>query len=464
MTEPVEESRQLFACLTSENNFTDYQKMLHMPTGTTNNPNDPGNNLYSIFFDTFRKSTFYYKTDVIVEKNTQDKTSNYSISGAPFHGLSYTYMTQVLPSIKAAEGYKVKWIDNPMINQFLNIEMKMDDGRFQAFDNTMLHTLALCMTEKIPSIKQDLGNNSKLQTWSDILPSAKLEYVLPFFFSQNYSRFFPLYFCGGKNTIVFSLRYQLSIASLIRVMKEDTGAIVPMTNQNVIINNNINVLDAPIFHSVYTYQMPLELENSRCEDSKRDIITVDNVYVLDSSKSFNLGEEINIKLGILPYPVHTIYWMVENQNPVSYGGNFTTDAIDASKGESPIKSVSLTHKSGLNMFTDLEFSNSHMATHFRDVPHAGGFGAWSMGAIAADINPKPGINLSESLFTVKLKSQEEANPLYPFKENECKDAFKVKLRLVYTRIGKFTKIVSSDENRNFEQASFLFYNAEGKLI
>lgn len=456
----MSETKQLFDLL--HEGLTPYQKELHMPTGDPEQPTDPKNCVHTPFLNSPAKATWYFQPIEKVDGTPSGigyMAAKYTIAGAPHHGVQYSYTGQVLPVVKANEGFLVRWKEFPALNQIVKAELLFNKTPLQQLDNATLNMLTRFMEVPTPGTDADHGNRSDLQTWSDKLPSRPLEFIIPWFYSQEFSKFFPTYLCGANDTLEIVITYRLNIGELLLVKEAESGKMVPLSDRTAEVVGHpfdlkgIANLQHPQLNTSFLYQSYLEADETRCTPD-RDVVHVDNFYAFDSDKSYPLGEKITIDFKKLEYPIHTIYWMVENQT--AQLGNCSTNALDAKKGEDPIKSVTITH-SKLNLVAGLEYLRSHMKKHFRTVPLDAGYGAWSMGVIASDISPHPDIDLSDGSLTIQLKTNDEANPYLGAAETvPCTDKFRLKVRLVYTKIGKFTKKVSSEETRDTERATFKF--------
>jgi hypothetical protein len=446
--------------------LTPYQHSLHYATGPKNEDDHPDNKIHAVFYSAFRKSTWYFhhpsKIDCV---NPGDDTTAtvYRAKATPQHGLLYTYLIAKLPAIKAKPGYQVRWCPNVGLNIFKTGVLYFNDNQLQNIDSVYCDNYIQTMISpnERETVDVGLGNVDELQNWSTSLPSYSTSFTIPWFYSLEHTSVFPLYMCGAMDRLEHNLLLRRKISQLLMIRKigdNNESTMVPFNPEYVTIGTGPSVTEPeipmPEMYGEYLFLTEMECNFYRCNASGRDMINIDSVYSAEAENPSPLEKTVAITFAEIGYPVHTIHWVAENHTAMehNYHSNYTTNPLDHTTGRSPIESSTLETSKG-PIFRNLERVHTervHPSKHFRSVPHTPGYNAWTFGMRGYDVDPKPGINMSNGKLTVKLK---DTNPYLDDGDTKPpQDTYTIKVRLVYTHRLKFKSWPATEELRSTQPA------------
>lgn len=431
----MEDHKTVFRRLKDEVEKSAYQKDLHFEDP------DSESSLRTHFLNIKRKVTWSYrcnlKLDCMGDISNPDFIT-YRVRNLPFHGLVYTVLCQQLPSIVAEPGFEVRWCPNVGSNIVKDASFKVNDVDWQTLNSKYFddYHQKIC---KDNELDKDLGNVPEMQEWGTSLPNYMTMFWVPWFYSLDTSKMFPLYFCGKEDNIVHEMHLRRYIGDLLMVRRADTKEIIPFDEACVRIMGNASSssaanslfqLPVPEMRGEYVFMSDMECEHNRCEESKAkystQVFDIDNVRSYDSDNTYGMNTTINIKIKDMPFPVHTIHWKASNLNAEknNYLSNYTTDSSDHTKGGNPIKWVSLSTPNGILLKNQEFYIGEKLVSkrNFRKTPKDAGYGVWTNAADAADVlYPKPGIKLDDSELTFRLENNEKTSS----------DTFRVNAQVVY---------------------------------
>lgn len=431
--------------------LTTLQKSFHYPEDEKLGPNHPGNKLVSIFYNQFKRTTWYLIKSVKLEmKADGGEDVSYKVD-SKFHGLIHTTLDQPLPAIVCKQGYVARWTSNVGSNV-------MERGKF-VFNDVELQTISYIKSDlygqsisenERASWEKNLGNLKVLQEWGSALIPWNCSFRIPWFYSQSLSNYFPLYFCGFLDRIEHRLKLRRDVKSLLMVRRLSDKAIVEADRSTIEsidgkAPSEVAKMPAPAMYGQYVFLSDLECNNNRCSAETSGKFTstlyIEDDIIAESSDTLRVGDgdetkTLKIELKSTKYPVHAFGWVAQNQTALKRGyySNYTTNADDHTLGWDPVKSTTIEYDD-FTLLDDEEgyrTNRVHPAHQYPTAPSQQGIHLWSMCAKANDSGMKPGIVYSKGAISLKLA---DTNPTLQLSSSAVptKDLFKAVAVLTYTK-------------------------------
>lgn len=456
---------------TLKEKLTAYQRSLHFPEDEKENPDYPGNIIYTPFYAQYRKSTWYlhFPEKLGMITGSSEKHISYSVNHRP-HGLLYTDLYQRLPSVIAEEGYEIKWTHNIGSNIAESITLEFNDDHLQSLDYIAID---MCFQSMLPEHKkkalpQLLGNIGILTEWNTALPSFTTIFPLPWFYAKNHASFFPLFYCGFLDRVVHRVNLRHYISELLLVRDAKTKMPVKVSNKTIKLvdgspprDGEKMALPYPQMWGEYLYLTPLECDYNRCivlpKDGKsarpnmnKNVLYIEDVICIDSKNPVALTTKYPEEIVNTRFPVHAIGLVAQNKTAVDnkYYSNYSTNAENHFAGWSPICHTSFHHGNGY-LFKELPSAHTergHAWHHYPSVPSEPGFNFWSLGVDPCDSSsPPPAIVLNNSRVEIKL---DDTNPYIALGMDEASaDKYNIRLRLFINKRLTFKSFPLSDDKR-----------------
>jgi hypothetical protein len=462
-----QQHKRLFEDL--QKSFTAFQKEIHFPKLPSDpKADDPSNVVNSVYRATFKKASWVYPVLARMENVASTVTPSggeessqetyvitYRAKTYPYHGLSYSYLTQRLPAIIFKEEFEGRWCRRPGINIIEEAELFFNNTSIQTFDNKFLNDYVqfFMYYDSERERNQRLGDISYLQAWSNKLPTHTTTFDIPWFYSTDESNFFPLFRCTVMDKLEHRLVLKRNFSELLSVREKATKKLVPFNSSQVTIKGYDMVpgapcpqLPTPEMYGYYFFLTDSELEYNHCSNTVTTY-PVDSVVTLTAEKLASVGDTVTIDFRLQPYATHTLLWSAENERAIleqSYS-NYTTDAEDPESGYSPIKMANLTNKYGATFDLGRIHTETAMPLHHcRHVAFENGYNCYTFASRAHDFFVKPGVNLSEAKLTVKLQ---DMNPFCELGELPTKDRFLVRVSLIQSRQLEFVEFATNEKER-----------------
>lgn len=399
------------------------------------------------FLNIKRRETWSYQNNLKLECSGDISNPSrifYKVRTVPYHGLLYTVLIQRLPAIKAAKGFEIRWCPNIGSNVVKNADFQVNDTVWQSLDSSYFDDYhAKISNEPKEVLAKNLGNTPDLQEWSSELPASMTFFRIPWFYSLHTSKMFPLYYCGKEDRIEHILTLRRSLRELIMIRSISTGEMIPF--DEACLNVQSLELPAPEMRGEYVMMSDMECEHNRCSSSKyhTEVFDIDNVKSIVTDNPIRANTSVSLKIKDMPFPVHTIHWKAENftASSLNYLSNYSSNPLDHTKGQNPIKTVSLTCPQGI-LFKNVESYVSDLiipSNHFNRIPDHPGYGCWTNAVAAADpLYPKPGIKLDGGELTFRVEDEDPENT----------NKYHIQVRVVYTYRVSFKDYPKTESERN----------------
>jgi hypothetical protein len=420
----MEDQKTVFKRLKEQVEKSSYQKDLHFAS-------ENEDAIRTHFLNIKRKETWSYRNNIKLECSGDISNPDfiiYKIRNLPYHGLVNTVLVQNFPVITVEPGFEARWTHNLGSNIVRNGNFKINETELQTLNSKYFDDY-IQKINKNDNIDKELGNVPEMQEWSTQLPSFMTIFRIPWFFTLHTSKMFPLYACGKEDEILHEMLLRRYIGDLLIIRRADTKEVIPFDEGCIKVSSY--TLPVPEMRAEYEFLSDMECEHNRCEDImnkySNNVFDIDNVKSVESDNIHTLNTTVNIKIKDMPFPVHTIHWKAVNLEAEkhNYLSNYTTNALDHTKGASPIKWISLSSPNGI-IFKNQDFYIGEKLVsyqNFNKVPKDAGYGCWTNAPNAVDpLYPKPGLKLDESELTFRLENT----------EHPSSDTFRINIQIVYT--------------------------------
>lgn len=449
--------------------LSDFQKTLHLPADTRKGKDDPGNLVYTVFFCQYRKATWYFHFPEQMESAANDDTC-FTFKAKPQpHGLLFSDLCQRLPTIVCQDGYEARWTHNVGSNVMIEGIFMHNDVPLQHIDYVYNDMHGQCM---IPEDQRkaraiNIGNLAYLQNWSDELAPHDASFTMPWFYSSDFSSYFPLYLCGFLDRIDHRLTLRRMVNDLLLVRRAGTNTHVSVDSKSIkSIDGKAPTGDAlklpmPTVWGEYLYLSDGECDyNRQCfaaaekkDVQSHNILYIDDIIPCDEDNPVALGNTVMVKTESSGYPVHAFGWVAQNADAkeAKYYSNYSTNALDHASGWSPIAYSSLSLGSNGKVYEKLPSFRTervHTPRHYPCMPEEPGYNFWALGAKAKDHNPKPGVVIKNGSLTVRLADMNPMIHLHRRRESPCGSNFYVRLRMTYTKRVVFSKFPPTEKDRD----------------
>lgn len=428
----------LFKSLQRE--LTDFQKEIHLPENTELGSGHPGNRVFSEFFAQYRKSTWFVhkpeKMPAVVEASGGDDNPTIIFKASQAcHGLIYSDFCQTLPEIVCNEGYEARWIPSPGSNVIVEAQLRIDNVRIHGFDALWIDMVnnSLIEESKVHGTEINLGNIPELQTWSGTLPHYECSVFLPWFYSRDFTEYFPMYYCGSLNEVTHVIKFKNNLERLLMCRRTDDHR--PALLQDAIAR--VNRLEfrpeepflprtyLPEMWGEYLYLSDMECAFNRCVSTpldtmpRRNVVYYSDVVILDAREESHLDGSTSYVTISQPDPVHMISWVAKSvgSEVSKYHSNYTTHPTDAHLGRSPLKSATLQVNADVKskLFESLpawRTNRVYPLKHLACMPRSSGYNFWFMGAKSSSLYQQPGIMFTDGSLTVTFETDETSTRKY----------------------------------------------------
>lgn len=451
--------------------LTQFQRAIHTP-----NDDIKGDEVHSVFYSEFRKATWYSKhpEKLTTSNETNGEGEVIYRANTKYHGLTFTDISVDIPSIICKDGYTASWSPHLGTNILERMRIKFNDIVIQEMDQVYMdmHTEGLITSDERKIKKENMGDISLLKDWNIKLPGIPISFVLPTFYSETISKFFPLYFCGFLDRLDHCLKLRTKIEDLVLVKKDNVIEKASIDSIEKVGKNSMSLnitIPKPDIWGQYIYLPDFECDFNRQSASsasskelfnQRNIFMVENVIDINGPNPTKLGKKHQTLIPDTGYPIHRICWVAQNQTSLSINNysNYSTNFEDQKLGWDPIEYSTINFGKGNHVYEMPSFRTSRVypSRELMATPEEKGYHYWSLSATKSTVNPPPGIRIINGELSVKLS---DTNPFISHGDAiASNDDYMVHIRLCMYRMMRF-KVFPKDENlRNSSHAEIEFFN------
>lgn len=386
---------------------------------------DPKQEIISNFYRVFLPCTWHTTIPMTLKCSQDGDEVVYTVNNS-FHLLIYTYMRFVLPPIKVKDEYKgkvkVAWCHNVGTNIIKKAAFKEDDVDYQEFDNVW-NDIYFQFYQKSGAGKREnhnigIGNVNYLETFSDFLPSYPINVEQPWFYGEEPSLSYPIFYKGAATRAEHRYVFRRKITDLLRLKvcdKSGKWKDIPndesRTYSKYLDISNSATIKTPELWGRYALISDSEIEFFKCKQERHFYIR--NVEICDSTepKDYNSVGDISL---FCKNPCLAYFWVAENQKALSINNfsNYTTNVTDIYKGWDPIKTTTVLYGTTprLNNLPSDHFSIAEPRKHFPSSPCEIGYHGYSYSNDSSNFHAEIGIVFSN--LKVKLQCKIENNDIF----------------------------------------------------
>lgn len=260
-----------------------------------------GENIWT-FHKTKKHKTVYYTTICEEMEITREEKPVYVYKAKtfPYHGLHKSFLTIQTPKIQVKEKYlnryTIRFCPDLFINMIKKFKLIYNNVELQSGN---FISLFIYKNKQMKDIQiEHLGND--LSKPCSVLNPTDISLYLPWSYNLDKSDFFPLIYCGEKDSLEHKIDFSFDLAKLLII--EENDQMVPFDPDIIEIKTEFSV---PKMLGVYT-----ELEKDQYEDP--EFITLGPIDYYVRNIVYQEGDK-NIKFDCKS-PVFRLDWGCKDQN------------------------------------------------------------------------------------------------------------------------------------------------------
>lgn len=461
------ERQNLFDALKKE--LSAFQRTLHQ----VDSAGSKDDCLYSIYYEQFKKSPWYFQFSEIMSETTQTKNGHnvhvYKVNNNA-HGLLYSDICQKLPFIECKPGYTARWTANVGSNIIREGAFFLNDKKIQSMDyryNDYFNQTMVNPSHRL-NIDKNLGNQITGGNFVEKIPRFQTSYTPPWFYSRHPSSYFPLFYCGLFDKIEHHLILRTEIRELLEI-RDKNGNSVNFSSESIArVGNSVFIsedmkLETPQMWGKYIMLSEEEctsnLQNCMLSPSTeigRNIYYLEDLILLKQPNSSKLGNEYHIELKDIKAPCIRLGWVAQNLTAEknNYYSNYSNNYENSIHGFSPIDNTTLM-KGNQFIFEKMpSFRTERVFTekHFPSVPTEPGYSSWAFGNNTNDtLISHPGIVFTNGVMIFDLKDTDQVLDNIDWK---CDDYFKIFVFVVVIRKLVFIEYPKDESERSKKSVIF----------
>lgn len=446
-------------------NFVESQlDMIKNPNdGNIPNSSEKDEQIYSIFYQEYRKSTWYSNSYIKILPTISENKYTYLLPNE-YHVCSYTALEFSIPTIAVKKEFsneiKIKLIPKYGLNITENGKFIVNKLGVQRLDSTWLDIDNQCFMSNKTGLKEatdiDIGNISLLQEWNDIIPSFGFNVIHPWYYSQDPALSYPLYFHSVNDRAYHEYEFNLLIENIIIMSRFDKNGneIEQISNSDIhkYLVETPKEIPSPVLWANVSCLTNSEIKyykncNSSLGYTKKYFIK--DIISINSREPHQFGKNIEEDLSDVKYPVLALFWVAKNiTNKKTSYSNYSTNSSNYLEGYNPIEwttyKYSNENEGEKYSKENTIFSKLVFKKHFPSVPsdvgyHAIAF-AWDLNSF--DIGRTFNIGTAKAKLICKLndyklgdeinflKKESEDNIIY---DNKSKINFNLRIRALITK-------------------------------
>lgn len=260
-----------------------------------------------------KHKTVWYKGGDWIEMKSKNSPTNpelvsYQCPTFPYHSLHQAVLTTKTPTIKAKEGYKIKFCENLLFNMIKNFRLFHNETELQ-YENILSIMEEIESSEDWENIKDRINHSDKKE---EVLNSKMLSLKLPFYYSQSSSDAFPLVYCGQKDDFIHQIDFNLDFSTLIKIYN-DNDEEVSFHTDFIEVENNMEMMPIPELEGLFSFlnEEDSKLINSFSNDNvKKDKeLFTKSIYYYEDDNPKSLDDKAVVSFNKDDkQPVHSIVW------------------------------------------------------------------------------------------------------------------------------------------------------------
>lgn len=301
-----------------------------------------GEDVFSFHQNGKQKTSWYlssWQTMSATNIPTNPNLVTYHSKIYPYHGLHRAMLTTVTPSIRAAEGYEIRFCEDLFINMVNEFRLVFNDTELQ-FGNRASLKFDLKHSKEWKEMKHDIGNIPALTEWRETLPSTPIAMYPSMTYAQGRSDYFPLQLCGNRDDLSHIFDFNLQLKDLIMIRRD--GEDVPFSMDLINVSGNVESIPIPEMEGLYTSLTKEECKYNVClgKDERTPEFYTKSIYYIEDENEILMGKKTQLKFDSKKsQPITRIDWGAINVKETEHTKNLTFNEHPSEN--SPIKHTTL---------------------------------------------------------------------------------------------------------------------------
>lgn len=317
---------------------------MHSPGGKPDDLNDSKNNLHSVHQRGKQRTTWYYsswKTMRNYSTPTNPELVTYEAETYPYTHLHRSLLTTVTPSIKASDGYEIRFCDDLFMMMVKEFKLQINEVELQCGNRKSLFC-QLKTNKQWKKYSTEVGNKESLTSWSNEIYEEAISVYLPWFYARDKSDSFPLKYCGREDKLHHIIEYNLDLSNLLLIRKADSGELVEFDMKLLTVSGNREKIDIPEMEGLYASLTSKENVDyhefsDENKDGEKELYT-ESVYYIEDENKVELGKKASLKIpGSYEQPITQIYWGTINSLLTEKSKTLKFDIEVNGRKTSPVK-------------------------------------------------------------------------------------------------------------------------------
>lgn len=264
----------------------------------------------------------------------------------PYHGLHRSYLVTRTPEIKAKDGYRVKFCNDLFINMIKEYSLDFDESIQLQYGNTKSLKMSLKKSKDWNTYSKEVGNNTDYVT---NLSSQKICLYIPWTYSIDKSRYFPLQLCGNQNDLSHNIEFRLNLEDHLLIQNAD-GVRVDFDWELIEVEDNLKRIPIPQMMGLYSSLTSDECKHNICTEVEPNtpdpVYFSESIYYEEDKNEIELGKKTVLKFDTkCDQPITRIDWgavnieKTEKEKDLSFDTYLGDSPIDHSTLENSIETI-----------------------------------------------------------------------------------------------------------------------------
>ena len=316
--------------------------------------------IYSVFDPVLFRTTFYVKSDILHEINSQtNNTFIFKIENIPFHTLLKTSLIFDLPEVSLKEeyqeDYELCYCTNIGTNLIKSGDFIVDNNHLGVRLNPIFFDVYIQhLCKKRGNFLRSIGNHLNIFR-KNKLPAVKLSIRQPFYYTKDTVMAFPIIYTNKSNDISFKYEIRQQLANYVRLRRKLKADELHLTG--VQYDNGYEYIDGSKVHEYlqegntikpgipslinrYGYLPVQKEDDKKCQDIPDYFIQGNLLIPFDN---FNFSATTASKRFTNPAANTAMFVLAENFLAKKFNNysNYTDNVHHIEQGDYPIRQITL---------------------------------------------------------------------------------------------------------------------------
>lgn len=316
-------------------------KEMHIP--------QKGDTIRSFHRLAMQKTSWYFsgwKTMKARDVPTNPNQVSYPSKIYPYHGLHRSYLVTRTPEIHAKEGYRIRFCRDLFINMIKEFSLDFDESVQLQYGNTKSLKMSLKKRKDWSDYESEVGNETE---FSVHLPPRKICLYIPWTYSVDKAKYFPLQLCGNQNDLSHNIEFRLNLEDHL-LIETTEGEPVDFSWDHIEVEGNVKRIPIPQMMGLYSSLTMDECKHNICTEMEPNapdpVYFSDSIYYEEDKNEIELGKKTILKFDSKRnQPVTRIDWGAvnieksETEKDLSFDTHYDDSPIEHSTLENSIETI-----------------------------------------------------------------------------------------------------------------------------